>query len=296
LLEGLFPGTPERGEAGTGRTPPALRAGGAGSAEETDARTAATTRETEALDRLEQQREALIAQMSRDIEVQGRRAAAIFEGEEAVEALNRQLHIEEALLRSGAEAGTEFYEVIEQLAAAQYDAARAAEEAAASMQTSWTDAAEAIKTEMAAVTNSIEGIFMAWASSGIKGLARYAKAKVLQNLAYAAEAIGRGIFGDPRGFASAAQHGKAALQWGALAGFSSGGGGGASATGGASIGGPSSGPAQRAEPVGPEINIHFIGPGFDATNPEVQRVVYGAEQYAKERFGADAKVRVHRSR
>jgi hypothetical protein len=162
----------------------------------------------------------------------------------------------------------------------------------------WVDTTDAIAEEMEGLGQSLGGMFLAWASGGLKGLARFAKVKVLENLAYAVENIAKAIMGDPRGVVAAKQHGVAAAKWGAVAGAASAGAGGGSGAGGAgpSIGGPSSGPAQRAEPAGPEINIHFVGPGFDAVNPEVQRIVYGAEQYARERFGADAKVRVHRSR
>jgi hypothetical protein len=293
ILEGLFPGQREPSARPDRPLPelPRLEAlpGEGGGA---DARAEGADREAEALRRLEEQREALIQQMARDIEVQGRRAAAILEGEEAVEALNRALHIEEALLRSGAEAGSEYAEQIAQLAAAQYDAAQAVQ-AAASTQ---ADALELLAEETQILTGAFRGLFDAWARDGLQGLARFAKGKVMQNVAWVAENIGRAIMGDPRAAASAKQHAVAVAKWGALASSASaiGGGGGAAST--PSIGAPSSGPAQRAEPAGPEVHVHFIGPGFDAVNPEVQRVVYGAEQYARERFGDGAKVRVHRSR
>ena len=43
-----------------------------------------------------------------------------------------------------------------------------------------------------------------------------------------------------------------------------------------------------------EVHIHFTGPGFNALNPRVQKVVYGAMQNARERYGEDAKIIVHR--
>jgi hypothetical protein len=296
VLEGLFPGTPERGEGREGRTPPALRAGGAGSADETEGRTAATDKEADALARLEEQREALIAQMSREIEVHGRRAEAIRQGEEAVEALNRQLHIEEAVLRSGAEAGSDFEATIRQLAAAQYDAAQAAEQAAMDVESAWTNAAEAIEAEISGLTQSLGGMFLAWASAGIKGVARFAKAKVLENVAWAIENVAKAIanpFASAKHLAAAKQHGVAAAKWGAVAGAAAAGGSGGAGGGGPSVGGPSSGPAERSTPRGPEVNIHFVGPGFSAVNPQVQKIVYGAMQEARTVYGPDAKINVH---
>lgn len=262
--------------------------------EASTARAAATDKEADALARLEAQREALIAQMSRDIEVQGRRAEAIRQGEEAVEALNRELHIEEAVLRSGAEAGSEFEATIRQLAAAQYDAAEAARLAAMEVESSWADAAEAIEAEVAGHTQAIGGLFEAWARDGIKGLAQFAKTKVLQNLAWAAEAVGRAIFGDPRGVAAATQHGVAAAKWGIVAGAASAGssGGGAGASAGPSLSGPNTGPAGRAEPIGPEVNI-YIDP-LNPLDPAGQRFVFGAMQEAREVFGEGARINVHR--
>jgi hypothetical protein len=292
--EGLFPGQREPGTRPDRPLPelPRLEAlpgdGGA------DARAEAIDREAEAAARLEAQREALIAQMSRDIEVQGRRAAAILEGEEAVEALNRELFVQDALLRAGVEKGDEYYETFVQLAQGQYDVARAAEDAAASIATAHLDAVEAIEEEYAALTTSLGGMFLAWATSGLAGLARFAKAKVLENVAWAAESIAKAILGDPRGVLAAKQHGIAAAKWGVVAGAASA----ASsdgAAGGAALGGPSSGPAQRAQPLGPEINIHFVGPGFRAVNPEVQKVVWGAVQEAREVYGPDAKINVMRN-
>jgi hypothetical protein len=53
----------------------------------------------------------------------------------------------------------------------------------------------------------------------------------------------------------------------------------------------SSDAANRAAPPGAEVSIYLTGPGFHALNPEVQKVVRGAQQEAQERYG-NARVRV----
>lgn len=41
-----------------------------------------------------------------------------------------------------------------------------------------------------------------------------------------------------------------------------------------------------------EVSIYMVGPGFNALNPQVQRVVWGAQQEARQRFGNDAVIRL----
>jgi hypothetical protein len=130
-----------------------------------------------------------------------------------------------------------------------------------------------------------------------------AAAKAKQNAIMAAEQAAMGFVAslNPVTAPLAAGHYAAAklfagiaAAWGALAaatgGFSGGGGGGGrggpSDTGGAA--------SERAEAPGPEIHIHFVGPGFTAVNPAVQDVVYGAAQEAASRYGPNATVKTHR--
>jgi hypothetical protein len=90
----------------------------------------------------------------------------------------------------------------------------------------------------------------------------------------------------------------AAAKWGAVAGVAGAVGGGGRAGGGGSLSGavPSMTQAGRTEPAGPEVHIYFDGPGFDAVNPTVQRVLAGAAQIYGERYGPNAKVQTHRRR
>ncbi len=41
-----------------------------------------------------------------------------------------------------------------------------------------------------------------------------------------------------------------------------------------------------------EVSIYMVGPGFNALNPKVQRVVWGATQEARQRYGNDAVIRI----
>lgn len=146
------------------------------------------------------------------------------------------------------------------------------------------------------------------AESGWQGLMEYAKGKVKQNLAWVIENIALAFnalgLGQPKAaaehFTSAAKHGAAAAAWQALAsgsgGMAGGGGGGGGAgteAAGAEPAGANAGAA--TEPPGAEVTIVLNGPGFDALNPEVQRVVWGAQQQALERYGRNANVRIVRN-
>jgi hypothetical protein len=133
-------------------------------------------------------------------------------------------------------------------------------------------------------------------------LGEVAKAKAKENLILAAEQTAHGIVSAlnpftagkaPGHFAAAAKFGAIAAAWSAL-GAASGGGGGGSSLAGAQ--GASGGASAAAQAPGQEVNIYLTGPGFDALNPEVQRVVYGAQQEARQRFGANASVNIVRRR
>jgi hypothetical protein len=98
-------------------------------------------------------------------------------------------------------------------------------------------------------------------------------------------------------FAAAAHLGAIAAAWGGLAGatggFSAGGGRGGGFGGGRTgvVAGQAS---ERAQVPGPEVSIHFDGPGFDAVNPRVQRIVHAAATEAANNYGSNTRVRVFR--
>jgi TP901 family phage tail tape measure protein len=158
---------------------------------------------------------------------------------------------------------------------------------------------------MATVSQSAGEIVNAAMSAGIGQLAA---GKARQNAVMAAEQAALGLVAslNPLTAAKAAGHFAAAGQfvgiaaaWGALAGATGGFSGPGGGVGGMPVGGISDRGGQltaRSEPVGPELNVFFEGPGFDALNPRVQRVVTGAIQEHTERAGSNTRVRIHRSR
>lgn len=147
------------------------------------------------------------------------------------------------------------------------------------------------------------------------GLGPFAKQKARQNMLEAGELGIRATIAALTGFgaakagafaAAAGRHLSLAAAWGALGasvgGGGSGGGGVVSAGSGGTGGGTitpttarttSSASASRANPVAADVAIYLTGPGFDALNPEVQRVVRGAVQESADRYG-NARVRVVR--
>jgi hypothetical protein len=97
-------------------------------------------------------------------------------------------------------------------------------------------------------------------------------------------------------FAAAGKYTAIAAAWSALAGATGG-----FAGGGGGVGGGAGSPrdtggaaSERAEVPGAEVHIHFVGPGFNALNPEVQRVVMGSIQEATELYGPNTNVKIHR--
>jgi len=95
-------------------------------------------------------------------------------------------------------------------------------------------------------------------------------------------------------FAAAGQLAGLAAGWGALAaGFGGFSGGGSASRSLASSRGASGQGSERSQGREQEIHIHLDGPGFDALNPKVRQVVYGAMQEARAEFG-NMKIRLHR--
>lgn len=141
------------------------------------------------------------------------------------------------------------------------------------------------------------------------GLHEAAVAKAKQNAIEAVEMLVRAgafaLFGNApaasAALALAGQFAAVAAMWGAFAvatgGFSGGsesaGGGGGSAGSDLSFSrASSSAAASRAEQPETEVSIYLVGPGFNAMNPKVQEVVYGAQRQAEQRFGPNARVRI----
>jgi hypothetical protein len=151
------------------------------------------------------------------------------------------------------------------------------------------------------------------------GLHEAASQKAKQNAIEAAEMLVRAgafaLFGDfPQASAAlvlAGQFAGIAAAWGIMAASthgSSGGGGGVAISSGGGSGASSAGSdlsssrassndsASRAEQPTAEVSVYLVGPGFDALNPEVQRIVWGAQQQAEELYGPNARIRIRSQR
>lgn len=145
------------------------------------------------------------------------------------------------------------------------------------------------------------------------GLAAAAAQKAKQNAIEAAEMVVRAgvfaLFGNiPAATAAlyaAGQFAILAAAWGTLAAATGGGAGGGSsapAVTPASAQGTgtdltssreasSQASSSSAQPS-PEVSIYLVGPGFNAVNPKVQEVIWGAMQEATERYGAGTRIRI----
>lgn len=175
------------------------------------------------------------------------------------------------------------------------------EQAANQVETAWTGALAAIAEQVDAEKGLFHDLGVAWAEGGFAGIAAYARAKVKENVAAAientAKAIGSFFLGNPGASAgflkAAATHTAAAGAWRVAAGLGGGGGGPGGSAAGSSVP-PNLARGSSAERAGPEVHIHLNGPGFHAANPEVQRVVMGAQAEARERYGQNASVQLHR--
>lgn len=174
------------------------------------------------------------------------------------------------------------------------------------------DTAEAIENvqdqmELAGIVAENTGALLGGVLGG--NLADVAAGKAKQNALLAAEQAVEGLVASLNPFtaASAGAHFAASAKyaalsagWAALASSLGGPGGGTTSAGG---GGGGGGGGVARGLGGDEVNgmkenevhIHFIGPGFSAVNPEVQRVVAGALEEVNQRFGDNTSVRIHRN-
>lgn len=173
------------------------------------------------------------------------------------------------------------------------------------MEDPWLGALGRIGDEVQGSMTLFDELGDAWAQSGVFGILKLAFTKIRENLAWAAEHVAKAAGALASGNApaaalhakAAAGHKTAAVLWGvagaAGAGAKAAGlGGGGGASGGIEGGSPSLRGSQ-VEPVQAEVHIHFKGSGFRATNPEVQRIVFGAMEKARERYGNNVRVIQH---
>lgn len=167
-------------------------------------------------------------------------------------------------------------------------------------------AGELLFEEGASIGDFFENVFRATGKGAIAMLANIAEAKATENALEAAEQFARAIgaaFTNPPAvgahLAAGAQHMAIAAAWGALGGV---------AGGTANAIGPRGVPAGRGDiPRAPgdtsgrlfdgmrppQTEVHVYVDPFDPSRPAIQRQVYAAQQFARERFGDNARVIVH---
>jgi hypothetical protein len=135
------------------------------------------------------------------------------------------------------------------------------------------------------VGEAAKGVGLAMIGGLTDGMAQY-------HLAQAAGKFAEGTWPpNPAAIAAAMKHTAAAGLFkalGSLATPSRGGSGMPTAPGGVGLRA-----GQEAARHGPEVHLHMYG-DFDMLNPEVQRVTYGATQYATDRYGEGARVTSYR--
>lgn len=167
----------------------------------------------------------------------------------------------------------------------------------------WVAMQEEISTTAAVASEAGSILASAIQGASLKDIAsQRAKANALEAAEWGIKAFTDAInpftaWRVPLDLAAAAKHTGMALAWRALAG-SVGGGSSAPAAGvggGSGAGRPlSSQASSSAQSRGTEVTIVLDGPGFDALNPRVQRVVAGAQQEARERYGENTRIRLRR--
>lgn len=182
----------------------------------------------------------------------------------------------------------------------------AAETAAWGVTQAWEDAFDTLFKEGEGFGEFMAALGTGLGAALLEGLSDYAAQKQRAALAEAIQQTALGIGAAAWGnmaqagahFKSAATHTAAAMAWAALAGGAAsgasaargGGGGGGVVTGATDTGGAI---ARRSEVPGPEVTINLIG-DFDAMNPRVQRLMWGAMQEAETAYGPGAKINVQR--
>ena len=184
----------------------------------------------------------------------------------------------------------------------------AAQNAAMGIAGAFQDAFSLILQGMDNVGEAAEALGRGIAGAFLGGLAQYASTKVAENIALAFEEFAKGQAAAasivlaptaPLHYAAAKSHLLAAAKWSVLAGLA---GAAQSAVAGGGRGGLSGGVPTGATDVGgrlieqqqrgPEVHI-YINP-LDPSDPVYQRNVMAASQLARERYGEDAVVHVHR--
>lgn len=162
----------------------------------------------------------------------------------------------------------------------------AAQVAALGIQSAFQDAFTALMTEGEGFAGFFETLFQGMAGSVLSSIAQIASAKVAENVAYAVEALAKGLlFNDPKAMAAAGTFAKAAASWAVVGGIA---GAAASAAGGSTTssfrGSDVTGRAvDEIDRGGPDIVIHLDG--VDPKNPRHQALIGETSREYQQRYG-----------
>jgi hypothetical protein len=243
---------------------------------------------------------AFLQRIQQETDLLDARTAAQKRGTDALADFDRQQKIANAYdelvqdaLRNHVKITTDLIDKLHRLAVAQVDNNDKTKHFTLAQQAA-TDISKQLQKE-------VGDLAMAWAEGGIAGIGAYARQQArlmfAQALSAAAQGLLGSLFGDPtalaKGEAAAAGFAAAGVAMAAIGGGIS---GPTSSSGSAGTSGASSATsaATSTEPAQQDVNIYLEGPGFDALNPRVQDVVFGAQQVARERYGDNARIRVIR--
>lgn len=162
----------------------------------------------------------------------------------------------------------------------------AAQVAALGIQSAFEDAFTALIQEGEGFAGFFEAIFQGMAGSVLSSIAQIASTKVAENIAYAVEALAKGLlFDDPKALAAAGNFAKSAALWAAVGGLA---GAASSAVGGSSTssfrGSDVTGRAvDQIDRSGPDIVIHLDG--VDPKNPRHQALIGETSREYQQRYG-----------
>lgn len=208
--------------------------------------------------------------------------------------MTRELFIQKSVAEAAAEGMGALAAQTAELAGQQWDNAQ-------KFSTPWTEALSKIGDDANKMSGLFGQIADIWAEGGIAGLAKMAKFKVLEMAASAIESAANAFKSFAAGnFWSGAQYTLAAakftvsaVHWAKVAKGGGAGASGTSSAGGASGSAPSNlSRSSNTEKAAPEVHLYFRGP--KAFSPEMERFVYTNMQNAREKFGDNAKIHIHR--
>lgn len=181
--------------------------------------------------------------------------------------------------------------LVEELSQNLDEVTSAAQVAALGIQNAFEQAFLAIGQEGDGFADFFETLFEGMAGSVLSAIAQIASAKVAENIAYAVEALAKGLlFDNPKQLAAAGTFAKAAAAWAVVGGIA----GAAASAAGGSTGGSFRGSdvtgraVDQIDKAGPDIVLMFDG--VDPKNPRHQALIGEASREYQQRYGGRIRV------